>query len=128
MSSIARAASGILSAVLLLSIAAQAQEVQNEPLDANEDGFVTMDEWVAYRNTLGDYDANKNALIGREEYQISDNFGLLDTPLAKAELFTLFDEDQDGQLAGTEYFSSEAFSRLDGDDDEKLSEAELRGS
>jgi hypothetical protein len=88
-------------------------------IDVNNDGFITGDEWNTYRtNGYGFWDVNKDGRIDRAEFENCWRGGgfyrdAYANPDYWSHYWTAFDANNDGYLSADEYWSAQAWARID---------------
>ena len=88
-------------------------------VDANNDGFVSGDEWNTYRtSTYSFWDTNADGRISRSEFENCYRAGgfyreAYYNPDYWTNYWTTFDANGDGYLSNDEYWSSTAWTRAD---------------
>ena len=88
-------------------------------VDANNDGFISGDEWNTYRTSgYGFWDVNKDGRISRSEFENCYRAGgfyreAYYNPDYWTNYWTAFDANGDGYLSNDEYWSAAAWSRID---------------
>ena len=88
-------------------------------VDANNDGFITGNEWNTYRTSTYTYwDTDRDGRISRSEFENCYRGGgfyreAYYNPDYWSNYWTTFDANNDGYLSNDEYWSSTAWSRAD---------------
>ncbi len=88
-------------------------------VDVNNDGFITGAEWNTYRtNAYGYWDIDKDGRISRAEFENCwRGGGFYRDPYYRADYWSnywsAFDANNDGYLSGDEYWSTQAWTRID---------------
>ena len=88
-------------------------------IDANTDGFVSQAEWNQFRTgTYAAWDVNRDSRLDRTEFEnCFRGGGFLDSasydPNFWDRYFTAFDANNDGWLGADEYWSTDAWTRMD---------------
>lgn len=88
-------------------------------VDINNDGFITGNEWNAYRTgAYGFWDKDKDGRISQAEFRdCYQSGGFYRDAYYKSDYWTnywsAFDTNSDGYLSNDEYWSAEAWSRAD---------------
>lgn len=111
--------------VLFSNINVFAQQINVPPMDAefqgmdaNKDGFMTLEEMQAYQEKkFSELDKDKNGVIDKEELKAD-----------KTEMFKKADKNNDEQVTRKEAFAqfNEYFNQMDSNKDNKVSEKEYR--
>ena len=88
-------------------------------VDVNNDGFITGDEWNTYRTSAyGDWDVNNDGRVSRSEFENCWRAGgFYRDPYYNAgywsNYWSAFDTNNDGYLSAEEYWSTQAWTRID---------------
>ena len=88
-------------------------------IDVNKDGWISGDEWGTYRtNAYGYWDINHDGRIDRTEFENCYRGGgfyqsAYYNPDYWNQYWTAFDANNDGYLSADEYWSTQAYSRID---------------
>ena len=88
-------------------------------VDANNDGWITGDEWNGYRSaSYGYWDTNSDGRISQSEFQNCwyGNGFYREAYYNRdywSPYWTAFDTNADGYLSADEYWSANAFTRMD---------------
>ena len=88
-------------------------------IDVNNDGYITGDEWNTYRTrSYGDWDLNHDGRVSQSEFETCyRGGGFYRTGYYNPDYWNYywrgFDANGDGYLSADEYWSAEAWTRVD---------------
>ena len=97
-------------------------------LDADEDGVITQEEYGAYGESFGEFDADQSGFIDEEEFNTAAQTNWGGEPGGGDDdgpLWGLFDVNDDQQVTEDEWFSDDSFAGLDDDESGDLGEDEF---
>ena len=99
-------------------------------VDANNDGFISGDEWNTYRtSTYSFWDTDRDGRIDRDEFERCWRAGgfyrsAYYNPDYWTHYWTGFDANNDGFLSSDEYWSATAWGRIDANGNGRIDENE----